>query len=1644
MDAEGSAPDPDVADIVEGARIDLSGSSARSITLRANSTSDPRRLAGVNLELTGPVSVFKRENGSDPYSIYGEAGPGDYVGALLPDGDYTITATPYSAESAFDPVSHDGVVRLVGGDSPADGRVEVKQNGAWSTVCDSGWDLNDADVVCAQLGLGEALGALGGAFYGRGSGPIALGNVQCTGNETELLACPYDESTGCGHGRDAGAVCTGTPLTLLTHRFSVVNSTPANPVLSFTAIRAEKAPTELGSVVDGGTLDLSATGLVPLTFRADVPAETEGVGSIRVTLTGAATATRMDNAPDYTLHPFDARSGRYRNGVSLANGEYTIEATAFSESNGAGTSFGTTSVTFTVVGSEDLPATVTGFGVVHPSSPGIVRKVITDGTSLDLDALVRWAPRIDIRPVFNAGDKTPGSVQLELRGATTASRLVDQPPFFLFGNDSDGNFGGRLATGVHTLTAIPYSEAGGQGLVGRLTAVQFTVATRPLSWDEFSLGQPVQGTFYPSGLYSDGTTTWVSDLNSGLVLAYRSWDPDRVASRDIVSGARQAGGLWSDGTTMLVADYERGRLVAHRLSDGARQSSQDIQLDSANAAPSGVWSDGVALLVADYGARMVFGYTRAGARRPDLDIDVSADVSRPWGVWSNGRTLWVADWLGGAVRAFSLVDASRQPSADINTAAASNPNPMGLHADGTRLWTTDSAHRTISAYDLPLPQNATEVEDAWTTTMTVGELGGRGFSSLPTPDAGALRDITFEHAGAIHQIQVVAVTSDRAMFKTRSGGDTFDRFVLELGGVVLSFNEGVRGSYNTFTWNQAWLTANAPSLNVANYETTLPIGGLQTVCLRVGSTVCPAVPTFVDGVSALREVSENAALGASVGAAVQATGISGTVSNYSIAGQHASEFVIDTSTGQLTTATALDHEMNATRSLTVSAVDVNGGATSIPLTVSVTDVDEPPDTPSAPIVSGVSNSTLSVSWSAPKNAGRPVIDDYDVRYSTDGSAFFDWTHDGTETTTTIDSLLSDTAYQVQVLAKNADGASGWSASGAGRTHANEATTLTASFEDIPAAHDGQSEFTLTLKFNARVSTLVRTLHHERLSLTNGTVTGMRGIDPTSDGAKEFVLRIRPTGNDAVTVTLVADGTACDAGGVCTADGVQLTETASTTVPGPAEGDIRLVDGGTPNEGRLEIHHVGTWGTVCDDRFTLEDATVVCRQLGLTGGRADRRAAFGAGTGTIWVDDIQCNGDESRLTDCPSPLRGVHNCDHAEDVGVSCESTSAISRVSGSVSGLSLTLRFDQALDPSSVPSTSDFVVVVHRTEGAMTIPVETIEVVDDQVVLTLSRQVETVEKVSASYLPAPMHPLQDTSFNSVPAFLHHSIRHSPDQPTSGTEEQTPNASPFRRVTSLNGNYTSNGKIEVLDLSSRDLVDISSLVGRSDVEILDLGGNRISDLWSLVTMSSLEVLDLRDNSVDDISALSNLSGLRVLDLSGNAITDVSPLANLTALRRLNLSDNTVTDLQPLSELHNLQVLLLDSNQISDLMPLWSIPQLVHLGLRNNYVSDAAPLREARSLQRLGLAGNLLRDVSVLDDLSDLVWLQLSENPIADYSPLRRLSNLHWLWLDAKKPIFEVTSIGTVDQEWRSLVDTLERKTTNSLVPARAKDIGYDRR
>ena len=198
---------------------------------------------------------------------------------------------------------------------------------------------------------------------------------------------------------------------------------------------------------------------------------------------------------------------------------------------------------------------------------------------------------------------------------------------------------------------------------------------------------------------------------------------------------------------------------------------------------------------------------------------------------------------------------------------------------------------------------------------------------------------------------------------------------------------------------------------------------------------------------ATREIAENSAADANVGAPVSATDPDGDTLTYSLTGTDADKFNVDSSTGQITVGdnTNLDYEAKTNYLVTVqisdgkdkdgnkdSAIDASAF-----VNVNVTDVNEPPAAPDQPTVAqntATPKTELDVEWTAPDMTGKPAINDYDVQYKQQSdSTWTSHSFTGTGTSTTLTGLEGGRGYDVQVKAKNDEGESGWSISGSAKT-----------------------------------------------------------------------------------------------------------------------------------------------------------------------------------------------------------------------------------------------------------------------------------------------------------------------------------------------------------------------------------------------------------------------------------------------------------------------------------------------------------------------------------------------------------------------------------------------------------------------------------
>ena len=231
----------------------------------------------------------------------------------------------------------------------------------------------------------------------------------------------------------------------------------------------------------------------------------------------------------------------------------------------------------------------------------------------------------------------------------------------------------------------------------------------------------VAGNDNPRGLWSDGTTLWVSQqvypLNrDNRVYAYnvatKNRDPDKEFGPSIlnIQWTQRPAGFWSDGTTLWVMDsLFGGKLYAYNLANKNRDPAKDFDglQEAGNRNPRGIWSDGTTIWVAD--SLKLYAYNLANKNRdPAKDFDglQEAGNHNPRGIWSDGTTIWVADsGIYGnpdKLYAFNLASKNRDPAKDVDTLdAAGNNRPQGLWSDGTTLWVADSDDNRLYAYRLP-------------------------------------------------------------------------------------------------------------------------------------------------------------------------------------------------------------------------------------------------------------------------------------------------------------------------------------------------------------------------------------------------------------------------------------------------------------------------------------------------------------------------------------------------------------------------------------------------------------------------------------------------------------------------------------------------------------------------------------------------------------------------------------------------------------------------------------------------------------------------------------------------------------------------------------------------------------------------------
>ncbi len=474
-------------------------------------------------------------------------------------------------------------------------------------------------------------------------------------------------------------------------------------------------------------------------------------------------------------------------------------------------------------------------------------------------------------------------------------------------------------------------------------------------------------------------------------------------------------------------------------------------------------------------------------------------------------------------------------------------NADGLEAVGTT-WQTGMA---------------SSVDPVWLSTATVEAWGEYlGYSSIAHPDLGAVADHAFDFGeGAPYQVQIVLAYSGGVIFQVRNRGDAIAGLVLEWAGETLPLADAAwNANWDRYTWSQAWLDANAPSLNASAYAATLPDGSMTEVCLRYAEQTCPVastaggsgtasadaalstlaltgidIGTFAAGTTSYTAAVAHAVVSTQVTASANPSGASVTITDGdgSTDGNSRTVALAEGSNAITVTVTAEDGTTTQTYTVTVTREAASTDATLSTLALTGVDIGTFAAGTTA-YTASVGNAVASTQVTASANHSGASVKIADGDGSTDGTsrtvALAEGSNAITVTVTAEDGTTTQT-YTVTVT----------------REAASTDAALTAGFERVPDGHDGSSPFELRVRFSEELAASSGRKVARAISISGAT----RGtVLRVGDGRDLFKFQLTPSGDGDVTVSLSAPSGCGESNSVCTADGRALSNAPSVTVEGP--------------------------------------------------------------------------------------------------------------------------------------------------------------------------------------------------------------------------------------------------------------------------------------------------------------------------------------------------------------------------------------------------------------------------------------------------------------------------------------------------------------
>ena len=473
---------------------------------------------------------------------------------------------------------------------------------------------------------------------------------------------------------------------------------------------------------------------------------------------------------------------------------------------------------------------------------------------------------------------------------------------------------------------------------------------------------------------------------------------------------------------------------------------------------------------------------------------------------------------------------------------------------------------------------------------------------------------------------------------------------------------------------------------------------------------------------------------------------------------------------------------------------------------------------------------------------------------------------------------------------------------------------------------------------------------------------------------------------------------------------------------------------------MEVIYNDEWGTVCDDYWSNGDGNVACRQMGFAGAeRVFWNSHFGgAARGTrMWLDNLQCAGDEDDLLDCPrrgNPAVGDHNCSdrrHTEDAGVRC--LAAESELHGAkVDPLTLTI---------APGRTGRYWVSLTKNPGA-----------DVEVSPKLDTEAKEALEVTEGPLPFPRAQWNyaldvDVTVQAGAALGMYTVTHTMVARKNAVEKSNVTFTvPAVTVevaapTSVSGPAPVSATVSGRDASVRFDAPLDASFAPSAADFAVLADGRrlaVAGAWTAGRALLLELAEPATGAVrlayvpSAAAPLGGRDGSPVLPFETLAPFETpAPFETLALALAGELADDAPDTLTPdapkLEGAPGLEAALADAlrdapgpvaatlaaprRAVADLSGLGALPQLRRVNLAGNAVTDAGPLALLADLERLDLSGNAVQDLWPLSGLAELRVLDLSGNRVTDVTALAGLPRLRVLELSGNA-VVDLSPLGAL--------------------------------